>query len=144
MKDFPDGWRQVLNSAKDIVRSSILLTEPFPGPVRARICVSECFHEAVINECEGGTNLEEGTFHFIEILSPLTILHILLNRYFMVSPSDGYCTLSPNPNFKQPHSQRSLPQLLNEISTCRSELKKFSKTLVADDQQSLRKDLNFP
>jgi hypothetical protein len=60
VKGYPDGWRQVLNSAKDIVRSSILLEDPFPGPTRARVSVNECFHEALTSECEGGLVLESG------------------------------------------------------------------------------------
>lgn len=60
IKGYPDGWRQVLNSAKDIVRSSILLKDPFPGPGQARITVNECFHEALTTECRNGLILEPG------------------------------------------------------------------------------------
>jgi len=73
VKGYPDGWRQVLNSAKDIVRSSILLKEPFPGPRQARITVNECFHEAHTTECENGTILEPGMVFVTNATSPLTI-----------------------------------------------------------------------
>ena len=62
IKGYPDGWRQVLNSAKDIVRSLVLLKEPFPGPGQARIIVNECFHEALTTECNNGLVLEPGMF----------------------------------------------------------------------------------
>ena len=69
INSYPDGWRQVLNSAKDIVRSWILLKDPFPGPGQARITVNECFHEAVTTECGNGLILEPGTSLTDEITS---------------------------------------------------------------------------
>jgi hypothetical protein len=72
VKGYPDGWRQVLNHAKDIVRSSILLNEPFPGPRQARVTVNECFYEAHIAECEAGTILEPGMIFIADAASLLT------------------------------------------------------------------------
>ncbi|KAF9783130.1 hypothetical protein BJ322DRAFT_1110024 [Thelephora terrestris] len=95
IKAYPDGWRQVLNSAKDIVRSSILLKDPFPAPGQARITVNECFHEAVTTECRDGLTLE--------------------------------------PGFTWSDSMMSI--LLNEIATCRGELKKLAKILVKSDPE---------
>lgn len=60
IKAYPDGWQQVLNKAKDIVRSSILLKVPFPGPNQARVTVNESFHEALAAECNDGLILEAG------------------------------------------------------------------------------------
>lgn len=76
VKGYPDGWRQVLNSAKDIVRSSILLTDPFPGPAQARVSVNECFHEALTNECENGTVLEPGMFRVEGSFPPYNLMHL--------------------------------------------------------------------
>jgi hypothetical protein len=71
IKAFPEGWRKVLNHAKDIVRASVLLQEPFPGPPRARVIVNECFHEAVTTECDlNKVILEPGTFG-IKTIIPL-------------------------------------------------------------------------
>ncbi|KAF9781496.1 hypothetical protein BJ322DRAFT_1022910 [Thelephora terrestris] len=95
IKAYPDGWRQVLNSAKDIVRSSILLKDPFPAPGQARITVNECFHEAVTTECRDGLTLE--------------------------------------PGFTWSDSMMSI--LLNEIATCRGELKKLAKILIKSDPE---------
>lgn len=63
VKGYPDGWQTLLNSAKDVVRGSILLKNPFPGANLARITVTEGFHEALSLEC--GTNglvLEPGSY----------------------------------------------------------------------------------
>lgn len=62
IRAYPDGWRQVLNYSKDIIRASILLQVPFPRPAQARITVNESFHEAATIERENGTVLESGTF----------------------------------------------------------------------------------
>jgi hypothetical protein len=60
VRNYPDGWQRVLNGAKDVVRSSILLKEPFPGPNQARITVNECFHEVFAAELTDGLILEPG------------------------------------------------------------------------------------
>ena len=31
IKGYPDGWQQVLNGAKDVVRGSVLIKDPFPS-----------------------------------------------------------------------------------------------------------------
>lgn len=62
IKAYPNGWQQVLNSAKDIVRSSILLKVPFPSPNQARVITNESFHEALSSECNNGLVLKSGTF----------------------------------------------------------------------------------
>ncbi len=67
VKAFPDGWRQVLNNAKDIMRCSILLDDPFPGPSNARVMVTESFHEAYGTECDAGLVLEDGMFYPNEV-----------------------------------------------------------------------------
>ena len=87
VKGYPDGWRQVLNSAKDIVRSSILLKNPFPGPAQARVSVNECFHEALTNECENGTVLEPGMFHVEGSFPPCNFTH--LTEYLGFSWGEG-------------------------------------------------------
>ena len=77
VKGYPDRWREVLNSAKDIVRSSILLKEPFPGPRQARVTINECFHEAHTTVCKNGTILEPGMIPLADATSLLLIfIHI--------------------------------------------------------------------
>ena len=60
IRGYPDGWRKVLNSAKDIVRTTILLKDPFPAPGQVRITVNECFHEVLTTKCQNGLVLEPG------------------------------------------------------------------------------------
>lgn len=72
IRAYPDGWRKALNTAKDIVRSTILLKQPFPEPGKARISANECLHEAVITECESGTILEPG----MSLLETLLLLGV--------------------------------------------------------------------
>ena len=76
IKAYPDGWQQVLNSVKDIVRSSILLKVPFPGPNQARVAVNEAFHEALAIECNNGLVLTPGMFSLSTHLSVLITLLI--------------------------------------------------------------------
>ena len=54
IKAYPDGWWTVLNTAKDIVRGTVLIKNPFPSPNLTHITANEAFHEAVATEC--GTN----------------------------------------------------------------------------------------
>jgi hypothetical protein len=61
VKAYPDGWRHVLNYAKDIIRAPILLKDSFPTPSQAQIIVNESFHEALATECSRGLVLEPGT-----------------------------------------------------------------------------------
>ena len=62
IKGYPDGWQKVLNGAKDIVRGSVLIKDPFPTPNLARITVNEAFHEVLASECSNnGLVLEPGT-----------------------------------------------------------------------------------
>lgn len=72
IKNYPDGWRKILNSAKDLVRSSILLDEPFPGPHQARVAATESLHEAYTTECDSGTVAEPGMISAANTTSPLT------------------------------------------------------------------------
>lgn len=61
LKAYPDGWQKVLNGAKDVVRGSVLVKEPFPSSHMARIAVNEAFHEVLASECtENGLVLEPG------------------------------------------------------------------------------------
>ena len=60
VRAYPNGWRQVLNHAKDIVCSSVLLQEPFPRAAQARVTITECFHEATMILCDKGVTLEPG------------------------------------------------------------------------------------
>lgn len=73
IRGYPDGWRQVLNSAKDIVWCSVLLKDPFPGPGQAQITTNECFHEALTTECENGLVVENG-------MSPADLISNLLTH----------------------------------------------------------------
>ena len=62
IKGYPDGWQLLLNSAKDLVRTSVLFKNPFPSPNISRTMVDECFNEAFVAKCS--TNelvLEPGT-----------------------------------------------------------------------------------
>lgn len=69
IKKYPDGWRQILNAAKDLVRGTILLEEPFPGPHQARITATESFHEVYTVECQSGTVVEPGMTSIIDTAS---------------------------------------------------------------------------
>ena len=61
IKAYPDGWKKVLNGAKDVVRGSVMIDEPFPTPDLARITVTEAFHEVLTSECKvNGLVLEPG------------------------------------------------------------------------------------
>jgi hypothetical protein len=61
MKAYPDGWQKVLNGAKDVIRGTVLIKDPFPTPNLARITVNEAFHEVVASECtSNGLVLEPG------------------------------------------------------------------------------------
>ena len=63
IKAYPDGWQTVLNTAKDVVRGTVLIKNPFPSPNLACITANKAFHEAVATEC--GTNgliLEPGEY----------------------------------------------------------------------------------
>ena len=57
---YPDGWAKALNESKDVVRASILLTDPFPDAGGARIMVNESFHEVTTTLCNEGHVLEPG------------------------------------------------------------------------------------
>lgn len=74
VRAYPDKWRQVLNRAKDIVRFSVLLQEPFPRPAQACITVTECFHEAMTIECGNNMVLEPGMLCFKTIV-PSNVSH---------------------------------------------------------------------
>ena len=75
VRSYPDGWRKVLNLAKDIVRASVLLQEPFPRPAQAHITATECFHEAVTIECDDGAKLESGMSYIRKYRSILARLY---------------------------------------------------------------------
>jgi hypothetical protein len=61
IKAYPDGWRKVLGGAKDVVRGSVLIRDPFPSANLARITVNEAFHEVLASECNiNGLVLEPG------------------------------------------------------------------------------------
>jgi hypothetical protein len=67
IKAYPDGWQQVLAGAKDVVRGSVLIKDPFPTPNLARITVNEAFHEVLASECNtNGLVLEPGESLSIE------------------------------------------------------------------------------
>ena len=61
VKGYPDGWRKILNNAKDTVRSGLLLKQPFLESGKARLTVTDAFHEVQSAECENGMVLERGT-----------------------------------------------------------------------------------
>ena len=54
VKAYPDGWHKILNNAKDIAHSGLLLKQPFPTSKNARIMVTEALHEAQTSECTNG------------------------------------------------------------------------------------------
>jgi len=61
-----------LNASKDVVRSSILLKDPFPSAALARSWISEDFHEVSTTKCNEGLVLEPGLSfspHMITLLS---------------------------------------------------------------------------
>ena len=63
VKGYPDGWQRVLNSAKDVVRETVLTKHPFPSSHLSRVTADECFHKALATECgANGLVLEPGTF----------------------------------------------------------------------------------
>ena len=63
IKAYPDGWQTVLNTAKDIIRGSVLIKNLFPSPNLARIAANKGFHQAVAAECsDNGLVLEPGRF----------------------------------------------------------------------------------
>ena len=74
VKAYPEGWRHVLNCAKDIVRAPILLKDSFPSPSQARIIVNEAFHEALATECTNGLVLEPGTSLSYKIVSGINLV----------------------------------------------------------------------
>lgn len=75
IKAYPDGWQKVLNSAKDVVRGSVLVKDPFPSANIARIAVSEAFHEVQASECNvNGLVLEPGMSPLMR-LQPFSSLH---------------------------------------------------------------------
>jgi len=69
IKAYPDGWQQILNATKDLVRSSILLDNPFPRPHEARVTATECFHEAYIAQSKDMV-VEPGTIPATNATSP--------------------------------------------------------------------------
>lgn len=80
VKAYPDGWRKVLNNAKDNVRSGLLLKEPFPTSKDARVSVTEAFHETHTAECNNGTVLEPGAS--ISTISSYASIHTTTKQVF--------------------------------------------------------------
>ena len=76
IKAYPDGWKQVLNGAKDVVRGSVLVKDPFPSSNLAHITVTEAFHEVVASECNvNGLVLEPGMTPPMNLPTILLPLH---------------------------------------------------------------------
>ena len=73
IKAYPNGWRKVLNGAKDIVQGSVLIKNPFPSPDLTQTAIIEAFHEVLASECISGLILEPGASLLIELLT--TSLH---------------------------------------------------------------------
>lgn len=92
IKGYPDGWQQVLNSAKDVVRASILLKNPFPGSSLARVVVNECFYEAFTTECNTNGVIVESGMSPPPGSIPHQIFYILTkNRIFVVRTNGPNC-----------------------------------------------------
>ena len=133
IKAYPNGWRKVLNYAKVIMRSTVLITQPFPPPGKARVTANECFHEALTVECEDGANVEPGMSLFKE--KPLLPTGFSPHGRTGFSWSVKMETIVSCLFMRDSRLLMTAQQLLNELSTCRSDVKKLAKILVASDSE---------
>ncbi|KAF9777993.1 hypothetical protein BJ322DRAFT_1214923 [Thelephora terrestris] len=79
IKGYPDEWRKILIASKDVVRASILLKHPFPGPHLARITVNECFHEVFTTARNDGVIPEPG-FSWSEHMLTILLTEVSTSR----------------------------------------------------------------
>ena len=92
MKNYPDVWREVLNTVKDGVRADMIINDPFLSSSKTRAMVTKRFHEVLATKQSENIVPEPGEF----ILTDTSITHLPIQCRILVGcPHVTHCKCVP-------------------------------------------------